>query len=57
MRSADHYRKLAARTRREAQTATDPSAKEQLESVAAEYEAMAAEIEQQTNNKTPTKSD
>jgi hypothetical protein len=52
MRSAENYRRLAARSRRLAKTAIDPLVRAQLETSAAEYEAMADKLEQ-TNGKKP----
>jgi hypothetical protein len=53
MPSAEHYRSQAARSRRLAKTAIDPELRKQLETTAAEFVAMAAEIERQTNGKLP----
>jgi hypothetical protein len=53
MRSAEYYRRLAARSRRMAQTAIDPLVRDQLKQSAADYDAMADEIERQTNGTKP----
>jgi hypothetical protein len=48
MRSVENYRRLAARSRRMAQTAVDPLVREQLQQSAADYDAMADKLEQTT---------
>jgi hypothetical protein len=57
MRSAEHYRSQAARSRRLAKAAIDPDLQKQLETTAAEFDEMAAEIERQTNGKPPNSND